>query len=220
MRRPWAEVPDEGIGEGRHGQAAEVVPLEWWGAPGRRHAVRTVIKAMMALCDPRFCWFSPVRMDMPLAGCRGHRSCGQPLGGGSCGGGPPARGGHWAGGITTSTLNPTDDHDNAIPAGGNTATAPVAVITTSTPISNGSITIDRDGVVADVSGDGRAGGDDSYWACGTSLLKDEVFSLSSRTMVVPAAVVSAERATSLLTAAVLSLSSEAVAATVTAATVS
>ena len=44
MRRPWAEVPDEGIGEGRHGQAAEVVPLEWWGAPGRRHAVRTVIK--------------------------------------------------------------------------------------------------------------------------------------------------------------------------------
>ena len=84
----------------------------------------------------------------------------------------------------------------------------------------GSITVDRDGVVADVSGDGRAGGDDSYWACGTSLLKDEVFSLSSRTMVVPAAVVSAERATSLLTAAVLSLSSEAVAATVTAATVS
>ena len=29
----------------------------------------------------------PVGMDMPLAGCRGHRSCGQPLGGGSCGGG-------------------------------------------------------------------------------------------------------------------------------------
>ena len=29
--------------------------------------------------DPRFCWFSPVRMDMPQAGRRGHRSCGQPL---------------------------------------------------------------------------------------------------------------------------------------------
>ena len=50
MRRPWVvgpEVPGEGIGEGRHGRAAGVVPLEWWGAPGRRHAVRTVIKAMM-----------------------------------------------------------------------------------------------------------------------------------------------------------------------------
>ena len=30
-------------------------------------------------------------MDMLPAGCRGHRSCGQPLGGGSSGGGPPAR---------------------------------------------------------------------------------------------------------------------------------
>ena len=29
--------------------------------------------------SPRFCWFFPVRMDMSLAGCRGHRSCGQPL---------------------------------------------------------------------------------------------------------------------------------------------
>ena len=40
----------------------------------------------------------------------------------------------------------------------------------------------------------------------TSLLKDEVSSLSSETMVVPAAVVSTDGATSLLTAAVLSLS--------------
>ena len=31
----------------------------------------------------------------------------------------------------------------------------------------GSITVDRDGVVADVSGDGRAGGNDSYWGCGS-----------------------------------------------------
>ena len=104
MRRPWVvgvEVPGEGIGEGRHGRAAGVVPLEWWGASGRRRAVRTVIKALMAQLRPpvlRFCWLSPVRMDRPLAGCRGHPSCGQPLGGGSCGGGPPARGGHWAGG--------------------------------------------------------------------------------------------------------------------------
>ena len=29
-----------------------MVPLEWWGAPGRRHAVRTVIKAMMAQLRP------------------------------------------------------------------------------------------------------------------------------------------------------------------------
>ena len=39
MRRPWvvgAEVPGEGIGEGRPGRAAGVLPLEWWGAPGRR----------------------------------------------------------------------------------------------------------------------------------------------------------------------------------------
>ena len=55
MRRPWVvgvEVPGEGIGEGRHGWAAKVVPLEWWGSPGRRHAVRTVIKAMMAQLRP------------------------------------------------------------------------------------------------------------------------------------------------------------------------
>ena len=55
MRRPWVvgvEVPGEGIGEGRHGRAAGVVPPEWWGAPGRRHAVRTVIKAMMAQLRP------------------------------------------------------------------------------------------------------------------------------------------------------------------------
>ena len=97
MRRPWVvgvEVPWEGNGEGRHGRADGVVPLEWWGAPGRRHAVRTVIKAVMAQLQP------PVGMDMPLAGCRGHRSCGQPLGGGSCGGGPPTRGDHWTGGGT------------------------------------------------------------------------------------------------------------------------
>ena len=35
------------------------------------------------------------------------------------------------------------------------------------PISNGSITIDRNGVVAVVSGDGRTGSDDSYWGCGS-----------------------------------------------------
>ena len=55
MRRPWVvgvEVPGEGIGEGRHGRAAGVVPLEWWGAPGRRRAVRTVMKAMMAQLLP------------------------------------------------------------------------------------------------------------------------------------------------------------------------
>ena len=37
MRRPWVvgvEVPGEGIGEGRHGRAAGVVPLEWWGPLG------------------------------------------------------------------------------------------------------------------------------------------------------------------------------------------
>ena len=47
MRRPWV-VGDEVPGEGRHGRAAGVVPLEWWGAPGRRHAVWTVLNAMMA----------------------------------------------------------------------------------------------------------------------------------------------------------------------------
>ena len=55
MRRPWVvgvEVPGEGIGEGRHGRAAGVVPLEWWGAPVRRHAVRTAIKVMMAQLRP------------------------------------------------------------------------------------------------------------------------------------------------------------------------
>ena len=62
MRRPWVvgvEVPGEGIGEGRHGRAAGVVSLEWWGAPGRRHAVRTVIKAMMAQLRP------PVLLVLP-----------------------------------------------------------------------------------------------------------------------------------------------------------
>ena len=62
MRRPWVvgvEVPGEGIGEGRHGRAAGVVPLEWWGAPGRRHAVRTAIKAMMAQLRP------PVLLVLP-----------------------------------------------------------------------------------------------------------------------------------------------------------
>ena len=37
MRRPWVvgvEVPGEGIGEGRHGRTAGVVPLEWWGGGG------------------------------------------------------------------------------------------------------------------------------------------------------------------------------------------
>ena len=37
MRRPWVvgvEVPGEGIGEGRHGPAAAVVPLEWRGPLG------------------------------------------------------------------------------------------------------------------------------------------------------------------------------------------
>ena len=55
MRRSWVvgvEVPGEGIREGRHGQAAGVVPLEWWGDPGRRHAVRTAIKAMTAQLLP------------------------------------------------------------------------------------------------------------------------------------------------------------------------
>ena len=55
MRRPWVvgvEVPGERIGEGRRGRAAGVVPLEWWGAPGRRHAIRTVIKAMVAQLRP------------------------------------------------------------------------------------------------------------------------------------------------------------------------
>ena len=42
MRRPWvvgAEVPGEGIGEGRHGRAAWVVPLEWWWWVGERGVV-------------------------------------------------------------------------------------------------------------------------------------------------------------------------------------
>ena len=37
MRRPWVvgvEVPGEGIGEGRHGRASGVMPLEWWGPLG------------------------------------------------------------------------------------------------------------------------------------------------------------------------------------------
>ena len=62
MRRPWAvgvEVPGEVIGEGRYGRAAGVVPLEWWGAPGRRHAVRTDIKTMMAQLQP------PVLLVLP-----------------------------------------------------------------------------------------------------------------------------------------------------------
>ena len=73
MRSPWVvgvEVPGEGKGEGRHGRADGAVPLEWWGAPGRRHAVRTVIKAMMAQLQ------HPVGMDMPPAACRGHRPVG------------------------------------------------------------------------------------------------------------------------------------------------
>ena len=41
-----------------------MVPLEWWGAPGRRHAVRTVIKAMVAQLRP------PVLLV--LAGSQGH----------------------------------------------------------------------------------------------------------------------------------------------------
>ena len=64
MRRPWVvgvEVPGEGIGEGRHGRAAGVVPLEWWGASGRRRAVRTVIKAMMAQLRP------PVLLVLPCS---------------------------------------------------------------------------------------------------------------------------------------------------------
>ena len=51
MRRPWV-VGVEVTGEGRHGRTAAVVPVEWWGVPGRRHAVRTVIKAMMAQLRP------------------------------------------------------------------------------------------------------------------------------------------------------------------------
>ena len=91
MRRPWVvgvEVPGEGIWGGRHRRAAGVVPLEWWGAPGRRHAVRTVIKAMMAQLRPpvllvlhgshghaasRVPWpsalFSPVTTDFRLFDC-------------------------------------------------------------------------------------------------------------------------------------------------------
>ena len=57
MQGPWVEVPGEGIGEGRHGRAVGVVPLEWWGATGQRHAVRTAIKAMVAQLRP------PVRME-------------------------------------------------------------------------------------------------------------------------------------------------------------
>ena len=37
MLRPWVvgvEVPGEGIGEGRQGRAAGVVPLEWLGGGG------------------------------------------------------------------------------------------------------------------------------------------------------------------------------------------
>ena len=37
----------------------------------------------------------------------------------------------------------------------------------SRPSSNGSITIDRDGIVAVVSGDWCAGSEDSYWGCGS-----------------------------------------------------
>ena len=63
MRRPsvvGVEVP----GEGRHGRAAGVVPPEWWGASGRRRAVRTVIKPMMAQLRP------PVLLVLP--GSHGH----------------------------------------------------------------------------------------------------------------------------------------------------
>ena len=73
MRRLWVvgvEVPGEGIREGRHGRAGGVVPLEWWGAPGRRHAVRTVIKAMMAQLRP------PVLLVLP--GSHGHAASGVP----------------------------------------------------------------------------------------------------------------------------------------------
>ena len=73
MRRPWVvgvEVPGEGIGDGKHGRAAEVVPLEWWGAPGRRHAVSTVIKAMMAHLR------SPVLLVLP--GSHGHAASRMP----------------------------------------------------------------------------------------------------------------------------------------------
>ena len=37
MRRLWVvgvDVPGEGIGDGRHGRAAGVAPLEWWGPLG------------------------------------------------------------------------------------------------------------------------------------------------------------------------------------------
>lgn len=37
-------------------------------------------------------------MDKLLAGCHGHWSCGQPLGGGSYGGGLPASGRYWTDG--------------------------------------------------------------------------------------------------------------------------
>ena len=64
MCRPWVvgvEVPGEGIGEGRHGRVAGVVPLEWWGASGRRRAVRTFIKAIMAQLRP------PVLLVLPCS---------------------------------------------------------------------------------------------------------------------------------------------------------
>ena len=57
------EVPGKEIGEGRHGRAAGVVPLEWWGAPGRRRTVRTVHKGHDgaaatpgSIGSPRFAW--------------------------------------------------------------------------------------------------------------------------------------------------------------------
>ena len=60
--------------------------------------MRTVIKAVMAQLKSWVLLVLPGWHGHAASRVLGHRSCGQPLGGGSCGGGPPARGGHWAGG--------------------------------------------------------------------------------------------------------------------------
>ena len=70
------------------------VPLEWWGDPGRRHAVRTAVKAMMAQLQASVLLVLPDSHGQATSRFRGHWTCGQPLGDGSCGGWPPANGGH------------------------------------------------------------------------------------------------------------------------------
>ena len=92
VRRPWvvvAEVPGEGIGEGRHGRlggATRMVGGPW--------AVRTAIKAMMAQLQASVLLVLPDSHGQATNRFRGHWTCGQPLGDGSCGGWPPANGGH------------------------------------------------------------------------------------------------------------------------------